>query len=277
MTMRRSPFFEGVAQVDLTVRDEFPSKLPVFYYDAGLMAAAFPAHLGRLRRMMPDPRLSPARLAPGVGVVALICLEYRECDVGPYNELAIAVLLNQPAQLVNLPGRALLRGRLNGQMDCWIQHLPVTTEFAVVSGRELFNFPKFLAGIEFSAGGTECRLTEGEEHILTLTGARIPTPDSSQMQVFSHAWMDRQPQSSEFKANLLEVGESLRPGAATLTLGDRHQIARELAGLLISRRSIQYQLVPRFEAMLYGPEHLSLPQIAIALERHGMTTDKAAV
>ncbi len=274
--MRGSPFFEDVAQMELTVRDEYPSKLPVFYYDAGLMAAAFPARLGRLRRLMPDPRFSPARLAPGLGVVAIICLEYRDCDVGAYNELAIAVLLNEPAQLVNLPGRALLRGRLNQQMHGWIQHLPVTTDFAVASGVDLFNFPKFLAGIDFSAGGTQCRLTEGEEHILTLTGARIPTPDSSQMQVFSHAWMDRQPQSSEFKANLLDIGESLRPGAATLTLGDGHPIARELAGLLVSRRSIQYQLVPRFEAMLYGPAHLSLPQLAIALERYDMTTTTPA-
>ena len=63
MTMRRSPFFEGVAQMDLTVRDEFPSKLPVFYYDAGLTAAAFPARLGRLRRMMADPRAPPAQPA----------------------------------------------------------------------------------------------------------------------------------------------------------------------------------------------------------------------
>ena len=36
-------------------------------------------------------------------------------------------------------------------------------------------------------------------------------------------------------------------------------LARELDRLLVSRRSLQYEYVPRFEAILHGPEHLTLP------------------
>jgi hypothetical protein len=49
----------------------------------------------------------------------------------------------------------------------------------------------------------------------------------------------------------------MRPGVASLTLGDRHPIARELAGLIAWPRPIQYQYTKRFEAILYGPEQLS--------------------
>ncbi len=105
---------------------------------------------------------------------------------------------------------------------------------------DLYNYPKFVAGIDFAEEATRrvCRLSEGAEHILTLSGERIATPRSEQFQLFSHLWMDRQPQSSEFKINVIAVGVSLRPGVAALELGERHPIARELAGLIAWRRPI---------------------------------------
>lgn len=260
--MRGSPFFEGVAQIDATLQ-EHPVKLPIFYYDGTAISAAFPARLGALRGLMPDPRICPARLAPGVGVVAITCFEYRDTDIGPYNELAISVPLNEPASAPNLPGRALVAGIRRRQLHAWVHHLPVTTEIARVGGVELYNYPKFLAGIDFEETATEriCRLSEGQEHILTLSGARLPAPQSVELQLFSHLWMDRQPQRSEFKIGASAFGASLMRDSARLELGSRHPIARELAGLLLSRRPLQYQHWARFEGILYGPDHLTLPLI----------------
>ncbi len=259
--MRGSPFFDGIFQMEGKLDDEVV-RLPVFYYDGTATQAVFAARLGALRRLMPDPRFCPARLAPGLGAVAITCFEYRDTDIGPYNELAISVVLNEPWFLPNLPGRALVSSLRRRQLHAWIQHLPVTTEIARAYGAEM-NYPKFVAGIDFEQTATDraCRLSEGEEHILTLSGGLIQTPRSEQSQLFCHTWMDRQPQSAEFKINATQMGVSLRPGAATLELGERHPIALELAGLLLSRRPIQYQYISRFEGILYGTEHLSLPLI----------------
>lgn len=260
--MRSSPFFEGIPQIELSL-GEHEVKLPIFYYDGTATAAFFPARLRALRALMPDPRISPARLAPGVGVVAVMCFEYRDTDIGPYNELAISVALNEPWFLPNLPGRALVAGLRRNQLHGWVHHLPVTTEIARVGGIQLYSYPKFIGRIEYSESGTErvCQLSEGQEHILTMTGERIGAPHAKQVQLFSHLWMDRQPQSSEFKLNAVELGMSMRPSSASLQLGKEHPIARELASVLVSRRPILYQYMPRFEGILYGPEHLSLPLI----------------
>jgi hypothetical protein len=257
--MRGSPFFDGVAQSEVTIAGE-QAHVPIFYYDGTSTSAVFPARLGALRRLMPDPRLCPARLAPGLGAVAITCFEYRDTDIGPYNELAISVVLNEPWFLPNLPGLALISSLRRRQFHGWVHHLPVTTEIARAGGVDFYNYPKFIAGIDFDESDERrtCRLSEGAEHILTLSGKRIAAPRSEEFQLFSHLWMDRQPQSSEFKVNAIEMGVSLSPSAATLKLGERHPIARELAGLLLSRRPIQYQYIPRFEVILYGPEHLSL-------------------
>jgi hypothetical protein len=263
---RHSAFFEGVAQVEATIAGE-PARLPIFYYDGTAQTAVFAARLGALRALMPDPRIVPARLFPGIGAVAVSCFEYRDTDIGPYNELAISVVLNDPPFSLNAPGRAVANGLRRRQLHAWVHHLPVTTEIARAGGVELYNYPKFVAAIDFDQGGARrtCRLAEGDEHILTLSGEQIRTPRAEQVQLFSHLWMDRQPQGSEFKINALESGRSPRPGAARLELGSRHPIARELDSLLLSRRSIHYELMASFEGILYGPEHLTLPLIRRAL------------
>jgi hypothetical protein len=263
---RHSPFFEGVRQVTATIAGE-EAKLPIFYYDGTAQTAVFPARLSALRNLMPDPRFSPARLAPGLGAVGVSCFEYRDTDIGAYNELAISVILKEPGSGSNLPGRALLAGLRRNQLHAWVHHLPVTTEIARAGGVDFYNYPKFIASIEFDDGpsGRSCMLAEGDERILELHGAPINAPRSGGLQLFSHLWMDRQPQSSEFKLNVLASGVTARPGAARLELGSRHPIARELAGLLGSRSSIYYELMPRFEGILYGPEHLSLSLIHQAM------------
>ncbi|HKH79409.1 MAG TPA: hypothetical protein VJ996_05260, partial [Solirubrobacteraceae bacterium] len=61
----------------------------------------------------------------------------------------------------------------------------------------------------------------------------------------------------------------------TLELGEHHPIALELAGLLLSRRPIQYQYMARFEGILYGPEHLSLALLAQTTASAGATAQPA--
>ena len=265
--MRGSPFFEGVNQVDFAIGGQ-PGKSPCFYYDASSMTASFPARLSALRELMPDPRYVPARLAPGIGIVAISCLEYRDTDIGPYNELAIAVGLNVPGDRANLPGRAVRRAIRSGQLHAYIQHLPVTTEVALRGGIDFYNFPKFLADIEFADHGDQrtCRLAEGREHILTLQGRRIRAPKTATIQYFNHTWMDGQPQTAEFKMHQHGVGTTVRRDSAVLELSSRHPIARELDRLLVSRRPLRYEYAPSLEAILYQPEHATVPLLGSILE-----------
>lgn len=265
--MRGSSFFEDIRQIDIEIGGQ-PSKAPIFYYDGSSMTAVFPARYSRLRELMPNPRYVPARLAPGLGAVAITCLDYRDTDVGAYRELAIAIPLNEPRFRANLPGRALVSAARLGQLHAFIRHLPVTTEVALRGGIDFYNFPKFIAEIDFTETNQDlrCRLAEGKEHILTLSGKRIATPRRQRTDQFSHLWMDGQPQAAQFKVNQLQVGTSRRPDAAVLTLGERHPVALELGRLLAWRKPLQYEHAPRFEAILFGPEHLTLPLVQRALQ-----------
>ena len=276
--MRRSSFFEGVRQIDIEIGGQ-PGKTPTFYYDGRGMTALFAARYGLLRELMPDPRYVPARLVPGLGVLAISCLEYRDTDIGPYNELLIGVPLSEPDFRANIPGRALVAARRRGQQPSFVWQLPVTTEIALRGGVDFYNFPKFIAEIEFNEtpDGARCRLAEGREHILTLSGKRIGTPHNAQVDHFLRLWMDGQPQAAHFRMNQLQVGSSTRRTAAALELGARHPIALELSRLLVSRKPLWYEYCPSFEAILFGAEHITLPlaqrglKAIEALERYHVT------
>jgi hypothetical protein len=263
--MRATTFFEGVRQADIDVQGDIV-KLPIFYYDGESMTGIFPAKLGALRKLLPDRRLSPARLAPGVGALSVTCFEYRDSDVGTYNELAIGIPLNFPAFRANVPGRAMLGGVLSGQLDAYVLHLPVTTELALKAGRELWNYPKFVASIDFTQDEQTrtCRLAEGAEHILTMRAPRIRSNRTEQQQLFTHVYQDGQPQRGEFKLLARNSGQTIKPGAAELEIGDRHPIASELRGALLSNKSLAASYTPQIEGILYGPENINSRMIQLA-------------
>ncbi|MBI5309425.1 MAG: acetoacetate decarboxylase family protein [Actinobacteria bacterium] len=263
--MKTSKFFEGVRQAEIDLRGDLV-KLPIFYRDGESMSGVFPARLSRLRRYLPDRRLEPARLAPGVGAVSIACFEYRDSDVGSYNELAIAIALNYPHHRVNLPARAMLGGALRGQIDGYVWHLPVTTELALKAGRELWNYPKFVAPIEFEQDAVTrtCRLSDQGERILTMRTRRIESDRSETTQLFTHVFQDGQPQRGEFKLRQQNSGQSLKPGTSVLELGDRHPIARELEDVLLSTRSVAAAYSPSMQGILFGPENVSSHFIQMA-------------
>lgn len=136
-----------------------------------------------------------------------------------------------------------------------IRHLPVTTEVALRGGADFDNFPKFIAQIDFTQTDEEwrCRVAEGEEHILTLSGKRISAPRSRRVDLFSHLWMDGQPQTAQFTVNQFEVGSAWCRDAAVLELAEHHPVVAELRKLLVSLKPLQYEYDPRFEGSCSDP------------------------
>jgi hypothetical protein len=63
-------------------------------------------------------------------------------------------------------------------------------------------------------------------------------------------------QETNILADAKKFASSFNPFHLSLKLGKNHKIARELNGLLISKRPIQYQYIPKLQMILYGPNRL---------------------
>lgn len=104
-----------------------------------------------------------------------------------------------------------------------------------------------------------------------LTAPSLPTVAGGRQQLFLHSWMDGRPQAGELVLNELATAQGGPRAPATLALGSDHPVALELDRLLLSRRALGYTATPRFEAILFGPERLTLP-----LVQRGLAAARAA-
>lgn len=252
-------FFSGIEQVELEVEGG-KARFPIFYREARMFTVLLPAGWLALTRMLPDPRFAPAQVLPGVGAVALTAFEYYDVDIGPYNEFSIGIVLNTP-YYARIPGYNMARQYLAGFFNVFIHHLPVTTEIALRAGRDYYNYPKFLAGIEFSdtPEAISCDLWRDGERLLGISGAKIPGRELGEMKFFCNLYQYRQPQLAEFKLNVLEGAMKWFPSEVTWDFECGTDIGRELSAVVLGNRALMYIYMPRIQAVLYGPEYMPIP------------------
>lgn len=123
---------------------------PVRIRDASAAAAVHLVRTGLVRGVLADAgvRMAPVSLLGRTPVIVLF-VDYRDNDLGDYDEVGLAVLV-----------------RHRGRVGAHILQLPVTREFTMEAGRALWGLPKWLAtaDLEFDDGRVHCVLDDDEGH-----------------------------------------------------------------------------------------------------------------
>jgi len=244
--MNTSEFFDGIVQAQALWRDT-TVRSPLFYQDVRMLAVSFVAPLKKVSTLLPSKRLYPLRVTPWHTIVLIIAYEYRACDIGPYNEVAILtpVSLDHKSPLFT----GLLRP-IPAEPHLYIFHLPVTTEIACELGIEVGGYPKFIADIEFKEERdcVSCCLSDTGQHILTVTvpkGNPRPVPRLRTYPVNARSGRLLQ---SVCIVSEREESSIKNPRNAKLELGD-HQISQQLKDLHLGKIG-RCQYVPYMQMIL---------------------------
>ncbi len=126
--------------------------LPVVVRDATSMSAMFVVPAAAVRRLMPHPQLHVPELFLGRTLCVLAAIEYRDNDLGQYNEVSVAFFVKHGGTR-SLPFFGLLAGFRRGAIGAYIHRLPVTTSFSCEAGRDIWGFPKTVEQITFADDG----------------------------------------------------------------------------------------------------------------------------
>jgi hypothetical protein len=241
-----SDFFQQIVHVDVPWGNR-TINVPLFYYDITAIGVAFLTPLDKIRELLPSPRMYPLRVTPWHGLTTINAYAYRDCDLGPYNEVAIGfpVTINKAAPVFS----GLLR-KLPGIPKVYVHRLPVTTEIARDAGVEFANYPKFLAGIVFESkdGSLACHLAENQHRILTLTVNELSVKPVARSYLHSVTFRDGRILRLELILGERHQGVSRKSAHARLELGD-HPIAQELRDLGLGRM-LFCQYTPQYQAIL---------------------------
>jgi hypothetical protein len=228
-------------------------RLPVVVRDAASAAATYLVSATAARRLLPGPELDVVELLPGRALFSLACIDYRDNDLGDYNEVSLAlfVRLRGAARGVPYVGAALDLAR--SRIATYIHRLPVDQRFTCEAGRGIWGFPKTVEQITFEDGGGRrtCRLAMGGRHVLTLTTARGGHRTLPDVPMVTYSWIDGALHRTRFVSGATGVG--LHLGGAALALGD-HPVADELRALGLPRRALMTVWMEHAHARFEAPE-----------------------
>ena len=267
--------FSGIHQVDWYIGGR-KILYPVFFKETSSFGALFPARIKVLRQLLPDVRFSPARILPGVGLISINVIE---CTDMGFNDLSIAIVLNNPG-FPKIPGYNIFRQAMQNNASIYILHQLVTSENAsiLLSGWASMPTPVISMNFSHEHDRISCETLENNELICRLTGRKIPAVNADLMKCFCNYYENKQPQLWELKVGALEHGFSLGPKDVELTMGSNHPIAEKISKALLSHRAIRYIYMPSAQAVLYGPEHLQASNLRYMLhERLGFQISERMV
>lgn len=215
--------------------------LPVEIRDARVAAATFLVPADPVQALIAGTGLQVARLPRGRAMCSLAFVRYEDGDLGRYNEIAVAFMVRHHD------------GRKG--MAPYIHQLPVDQGFTLEAGQTIWGFPKFMteSTIASDDSAASVSLSEGDEHILTLAVRRGPVglPDR-EMPLDAYSFRDGILRRTRWQT--VNEGTRARPGGATLVVGRRHPMARELRSVGLPRRAVMTSTVQRMRARFEEPE-----------------------
>ncbi len=190
-------------------------------------ARAIAAHL-------PDD-LAPVRLPGGLGVVLLLCVDYRDNPLGAYDEVVVGLA----ARPVGMRGGAVvgIADVLRGRTGVWIEHMAVSEPFTRAAGEDIWGYPKTLDDLELDLAGRRARTTWRREG-RTILAAEQPTAGvlpAPTLPVTTYTRIDGTTMQTGLRATARGVGVSVL--GARVALGD-HPLADDLATLGLGRRPL---------------------------------------
>jgi len=197
--------------------------IPVEIRSARSWFASFAVPTATAARIVAPTGLEPARMPGGRSMLSLAFIRYIDGDLDPYNEVAVAFLVADPAG-----------GKGKG---AYIHRLPVDQEFTCAAGREIWGFPKFVTPIDINEErrADRCRLTVDDRVAMTMTLRRgVPAPmRATAVDAFSFADGVLRRTRWELRGR----GSRMRPGGARVELGTG-EIADELRSLGLPKRAL---------------------------------------
>jgi hypothetical protein len=232
--MRDDIFFENTPRETFQVEGQ-SVEFPVFYYDYRFVTCVVTAKSDRLKKLLPHPEFKIAELWPGTGLLSLTAFEYKETDIGPYNEVAISIPIHFPhADFV--PAKSAIAMMRKNKFSTYIHQLPVTTEIARKGGVYFYSFPKFLADITFDDGGdkTVVVLKEKNELILKISANKIRLKKSIDFEYHTFSIKDNLILHTLIEGRAPKFGQITMGKFADLELGS-HPVSVELKELGVGR------------------------------------------
>lgn len=225
--------------------------VPVEVRSARMVGGTFTVPATAAQELIDHSGLRIQRFAGALGLCMLSAIQYADNDLGPYHEVALAFAVHpHDGSTAGSPA--------TGNVTTFIHRLPVNQEFTCQAGRDIWGFPKWVAGITYRPyrGRTDVVLMDGGDLVLALgiSGRSVPAP-ANDMEMSCYSWREGVLRRTPWTMRMSRV--RMRPGGAQVELGAEHEMARELRDLGFPKGALVSQSVGHLECSFGAAEEIT--------------------
>jgi len=160
----------------VSMHSQLEYTFPLDFRDVHYLALTYTSTFSAVNEKLKDTEFKAGLIFNGKPLIAVALIEYKDSDLGAYNEVIIAIPVvpkNVKSGIFNwLDLYSPLKMRKLGQ---YIIHIPVTSEKSMLAGRGLWGYPKIVRKIIHSFGKNNidsCVLNEeGNQNIIEFKGS----------------------------------------------------------------------------------------------------------
>ena len=204
--------------------------MPVVVRDASAGTAMFEVDAGAAQALVPGDAFQVVESSPGRAQLNLAVIDYRDNDLGDYDEVGVTVFV--------VPSGAGAGD--DAEAGTFITHLPVNQQFTCDAGRGIWGFPKSVEDIviDYATGSTTTTLRMDDQLVFRLTLPRGGSDEMPQMPMTTYTYIDGVAHATGFSQGGAGSQVLIGGDGVTLELGS-HPIADALRRLGLPDAPIQ--------------------------------------
>lgn len=233
---------------------------PVVVADASMLMNGFLVDAKAAQAMLADTGFRVVEILPGKAILQLLAVDYKENDLGDYNEGAIIFPVLAPGEKKPFPFFGAIKRMGNGSLGNFVYRMPVDQEFTTHAGRFIWGFPKWVSRVDIEFGPSVARGTFIDEDELVYSIEAKTGSSTAPKEQNAASLAIRDGKAWKTYGTNTSSGVTFSLGGKVPEIGDRHPLAKELRGLGLPKKPM-FTVSVKSTNMTFGePESAAIGQ-----------------
>ena len=211
---------------------------PVVVSEASMLMNGFLVNAKAAQAMLVGTGFRVVEIFPGKAILQLLAVDYKENDLGNYNEGAIIFPVLTPGEKKPFPFFGALKRMGNGTIGNFVYRMPVDQEFTTHAGRFIWGFPKWVSRVDIEFGASVARGTFIDEDELVYSIAAKTGGNGAPNEQRAASLAIRDGRALKTYGTNSSSGLTFSLGGETPEIGDSHPLAKELRTLGLPKKPI---------------------------------------
>ncbi len=229
---------------------------PVEVRDASGAIAGFLVSSAAAGRLVGDA-FEIVDFLPGRTLFMLGCIDYKDNDLGDYDEVAMNFFVRRKGAARGLPWLGAWLGMAKGGLASYCWKMPVNQSFTRDAGATIWGFPKTVERIDFDyskEGRFRGRLDMDGRKVFEIEMPRGGDKERPASSSLAYSYIEGVPHATRFTQGASQMGAGGGKDVE-LTLGD-HPIADDLRALGLPKKSLMTTWIGKMVMRFDPPEKL---------------------